>query len=187
MPRYVAFLRAINVGGRTVKMDRLQRLFEQQRFKGVETFIASGNVIFDSQSADRGALTRRIEDGLLDALGYEVATFIRTDIEVATIARHKPFRDPDIEGAAAFVVGFVADPLRSRAINALMDLTTDVDQFSVRGTEIYWLCRRRQSESTFSNAVFEKTLGLRATFRGMNTIARLALRYSPGASGRKPA
>jgi uncharacterized protein (DUF1697 family) len=186
MPRYVAFLRAINVGGHTVKMDRLQRLFEKQRFEGVETFIASGNVIFDSESTDRSALTSRIEAGLHVALGYEVATFIRTDIEVAAIARHKPFRDADIEGAAAFVVGFVAEPLRSRAISALMSLSTDIDQFSVRGREIYWLCRRRQSGSTFSNAVFEKTLGLKATFRGMNTIARLAVRYSPNASRSDP-
>ena len=45
MPKYVALLRAINVGGHTVKMDRLRRLFEELGFKNVETFIASGNVI----------------------------------------------------------------------------------------------------------------------------------------------
>jgi uncharacterized protein (DUF1697 family) len=50
MPKYVAFLRAINVGGRTVKMGHLRSLFEAMGFSNVETFIASGNVIFDSYS-----------------------------------------------------------------------------------------------------------------------------------------
>ena len=48
MPRHIAFLSAINVGGHTVKMDLLCRLFEELGLKDVETFIASGNVIFRS-------------------------------------------------------------------------------------------------------------------------------------------
>jgi uncharacterized protein (DUF1697 family) len=45
--RLFAFLRAINVGGRTVRMERLRREFEFFGFPGVETFIASDNVVFD--------------------------------------------------------------------------------------------------------------------------------------------
>ncbi|HXW01123.1 MAG TPA: DUF1697 domain-containing protein, partial [Anaerolineae bacterium] len=48
LPKYIAFLRAINVGGHTVKMDYLRRLFEEMGFSKVETFIASGNVIFEA-------------------------------------------------------------------------------------------------------------------------------------------
>ena len=53
MPRLFAFLRAINVGGRTIKMERLRREFEVFGFPGVETFIASGNVIFLGTRAGR--------------------------------------------------------------------------------------------------------------------------------------
>ena len=52
MPRYIAFLRALNVGGHTVKMDHLRSLFEALGFGGVESFIASGNIIFDTPSTD---------------------------------------------------------------------------------------------------------------------------------------
>ena len=45
-----AFLRAINVGGHVVKMDALRRHFEQMQFTSVQTFIASGNVVFESSS-----------------------------------------------------------------------------------------------------------------------------------------
>ena len=71
--RYVAFLRAINVGGHTVKMDALRRHFEDMGAANVETFIASGNVIFDSaDAADR--LERRLEAGLEKALKFPVGT-----------------------------------------------------------------------------------------------------------------
>src|SRR6185369_8391120 len=61
MPKYVAFLRAINVGGHVVKMDQLRALFEALGFANVETFIASGNVIFDSKSKNVAALERKID------------------------------------------------------------------------------------------------------------------------------
>ena len=78
MPRYVAFLRAINVGGHVVKMDDLRRRFAQLGFTEVETFIASGNVIFSSPSRDAAALEKKIERQLEKSFGYEVKTFVRT-------------------------------------------------------------------------------------------------------------
>ena len=64
MPRVIAFLRAINVGGRTVKMDRLRGLFADAGFRNVETFIASANVIFDSPGKTTAGIERKIEAGL---------------------------------------------------------------------------------------------------------------------------
>ena len=72
MPRLIAFLRAINVGGHNVTMAELRGLFESLSLKEVETFIASGNVIFSSPSGDIRALQRKIEKQLLRSLGYEV-------------------------------------------------------------------------------------------------------------------
>ncbi len=64
-----------------------------------------------------------------------------------------------------------------------MALRTEVDDFRVHGREIHWLCRVGQSESDFSNAVFEKTTGVRATFRNINTVRKLAAKYAPPARG----
>jgi Protein of unknown function (DUF1697) len=79
MPRFVAFLRAINVGGRNVTMAALRAQFEALGFSNVETFIASGNVIFEAASRDSAALHRKIEAHLAKSLGHEVSTFVRTD------------------------------------------------------------------------------------------------------------
>jgi uncharacterized protein (DUF1697 family) len=179
MPRLIAFLRAINVGGHTVTMAQLRREFEALGLKDVETFIASGNVIFTSRSADRAALERKIEARLRRSLGFEVATFLRTGAELAAIVGCRPFDETQIASAGAFCVGFLSGPLDAAARRALMAFKTDIDDFHTNGREVYWLCRTRQGESTFTNTSMERALGIRATFRGINTLARLATKHGP--------
>lgn len=179
MPKYVAFLRAINVGGHVVKMETLRTLFEALDFAKVETFIASGNVIFDTKAKNERALQQRIETHLQQALGYEVATFLRTTAEVTAIAQYQPFTAAELQAASALNVALLAAPLSAAGMQTLQTLKTELDDFHVHGREVYWLCRAKQNESKFTNAVFERTLKLKATLRGLNTIARLAAKYPP--------
>jgi uncharacterized protein (DUF1697 family) len=182
MPRHIALLRAINVGGHTVKMDHLRRLFEGFGYSNVETFIASGNVVFDARASGAKKLEATIEAGLRDALGYEVATFLRTDTELAAIAAYQPFPQKALDAARALYIGFLAAPLDKDATRRLMALRTGMDEFHVNGRELYWLCRERQSDSTFSNAAFEKATGAKATFRNVTTVRKLAAKYPPRSS-----
>lgn len=175
--RYIAFLRAINVGGHTVKMDRLRALFESFGFSDIETFIASGNVIFSMPNKNAAMLESEIANGLQKALGFEVATFIRTEAELVKIAAYQPFHPSVMEAEVAFNIAFVSNPLNDKARQRVMTLTTDIDSFAVHGREVYWLCRKKQSESTFSNAVLEKTLGVRSTIRGANTVQKIAEKF----------
>jgi len=178
MARAIAFLRAINVGGRhTVTMTELRRMFETMGLKDVETFIASGNVIFSAPPGDPAALQRKIEQHLHKSLGYEVKVFLRTESEVAAIAQYKPFKEARLRTARVLNVAFLAAPLDAAAIKALLALRTDIDDFHVNGREVYWLCMKKQSESKFSNVRFEKIVATRATFRGLNTVAKLAAKY----------
>ena len=179
MPRFFAFLRAINVGGHNVTMEKLRGLFEALGFKDVETFIASGNVIFASNSKDTGGLQRKIENSLRKSLGYEVTTFLRTESELAAIAQHTPFKASEVQSAGALCVGFLTEPFTAEARKSLMALKSDIDDFRVNGREIYWLCKLRQSDSKFSNVLFEKRLNVRVTFRGINTVTKLAAKYAP--------
>jgi uncharacterized protein (DUF1697 family) len=178
MPKYVAFLRAINVGGHTVKMDHLRGLFEAMGFSNVETFIASGNVIFDSKSKNTKALESRIEQSLEANLGYPVMTFIRSVFELAEVARYKPFDDCGAEGNVLYI-GFVADNPVEESNQRLLAFKTQVDDFHIYGREVYWLCRKKLGESAFpGGARFEKTLGMPATLRNSTTVVKIALKYS---------
>lgn len=179
MPRYIAFLRAINVGGRVVKMERLKSLFEALGYARVETFIASGNVIFDAAGRSTVKLQQAIEAQLTAELGYEVATFLRSPAEVAAVAACPAFSAAERQAAQALNVGFLTEPLDDAGRDLLASFATEIDAFHTTGREIYWLCRKKQSESTFNNAVFERRLKRSATFRGLKTIEKLAAKYPP--------
>lgn len=178
MPRLIAFLRAINVGGRIIAMADLRRHFEALGCKEVETFIASGNVIFVWCGTKFVTLPKRIEEQLRHSLGYEVKAFIRTPLEIAAVAQHRPFEQSQVDSALTFSVGFLSEPLSAVAVKSVMALKNEIDDFSVLGREVYWLCQRVQSASRFSNARFEKLVQASASWRGMNTIVRLAAKYS---------
>ncbi len=179
MTRYVAFLRAINVGGRSVKMAHLRELFEALGFFDVKTFIASGNVIFDSPAEGTRKLQQRIEDHLRESLGYEVATFVRSGSELVDVAGYDPFVPPDlnVEGNSLYIAFLQASPT-FQAEQKLMAFRSEVDDFRVNEREVYWLCRKTMSESSFSGALLEKILGMPATIRNATTVQKLAAKYS---------
>ncbi|MCB8983480.1 MAG: DUF1697 domain-containing protein [Ardenticatenaceae bacterium] len=179
MTRYIAFLRAINVGGHNIKMAALRDHFSALGLSHVETFIASGNVIFTTDLTDGRALAAKIEAHLQQALGYEVATFLRTDAEVADIAQYTPFSEAMMQEARAIYVAFLARPVAQADLEPFQ---SDIDSFHAHQNEVYWLCRHRQSDSKFSNAVFERALKIQSTFRNINTVRRLAAKYPPAAS-----
>jgi uncharacterized protein (DUF1697 family) len=174
MPRYIALLRAINVGGHVVKMDQLRRAFEALAFSNVETFIASGNVIFESRARDSAALERKIEAHLRAELGYPVATFLRTPAELEETAKHEPF--PQADGGALYIA-FLAGTPTPDAVRKLLDCASELDAFHVRKREVYWLVRHKLSASPFSGARLEKILGLAATLRNVTTVRKLAAKY----------
>ena len=178
--RYIAFLRAINAGGHMVKMDRLRVLFEALKLRNVETFIASGNVIFETSSVDEEALTSRVEKHLEKSLGYAVATFLRTPEELQAIADRRPFSDAELDGPRhGLYVGLLRSNPTRASHDKVMALSTPTDDFRVAGRELYWLIRTLSSESKVSGAYFEKALGGPVTLRNINTIRRLVAKYPP--------
>lgn len=178
-PRFIAFLRAINVGGRTVRMDHLRRLFESLGYSNVETFIASGNVIFESPARSAESLERKIESRLRKSLGYEVTTFIRSESELREIARYQPFSASELERKSSLFVAFLRTPLDRRARESILRFRSETDDFHLHGRELYWLCRTSFRDSAFSGALLEKAAGMPATIRNVTTVRKLAAKY-PG-------
>src|SRR6266700_589031 len=144
--RSVVFLRAVNVGGRVVKMDRLRTIFMDHGFTNVETFIASGNVVFDGASRPGVSLERSIEARLRGELGFEVATFLRMTAELRAVAEHQAFTAAAIKRSVALNVAFLRQAPDEKSVKAIMSLTNTLDAFHVRGRELYWLSRTRQGE-----------------------------------------
>jgi len=143
--------------------------------KEVETFIASGNVIFVAGRKKPAELECAIEVRLEKALGFPVGAFLRTIPEVAQVAARMPFPESDLVSGATVFVGFLKNVPPDGTLRALADFRSAAAEFSIRGREIYWL--RRRSGEVFSGVRLEKTLG-GVTFRNMTTIRKIAARYS---------
>ncbi|HEY3476743.1 MAG TPA: DUF1697 domain-containing protein, partial [Anaerolineales bacterium] len=96
--KYVAFLRGINVGGHAIiKMADLKQIFESLELDDVQTYIQSGNVIFQSDEKDADLLAKQIERQLEKATGHKIQLFVRTLREVQTIASKSTFTAKDNE------------------------------------------------------------------------------------------
>ena len=179
MPRFVALLRGINVGGHRVKMDRLRALFGEMGHTDVVTFIASGNVIFSSDSDDTDTLKAGIEKHLERALGYAVATLIRTPTELEAVIS---FEDSEGErpGDSVYVM-FTEEPVGDAVQSALAQLESDMDRFEFRGREIYWLIRGKLSESPlFGGDVAKVMKDVPHTARNMTSLKKLVAKHGPG-------
>lgn len=172
MPRYVAFLRGINVGGHRVQMSRLRDEFAALGFTAAETFIASGNVIFDSPSRSTAALESRIEAHLGAALGYAVPTLLRTPAELRDVLAHLPFTPDEVSSAHAVHVIFLREPIGADEDRAVRALDTPVDLLRSRGRELYWWCRGLLSESQVPPAAFGRVLGRRVTTMRNTTMLK---------------
>ncbi len=178
MPRFVAFLRALNTGkNRTVTMPTIRKVFESLGFSSVSTAFTSGNVIFETNEHDASALETTIEKGLKNALGFAIPTFIRSDVELAGVAAYRPFAQPAIDAAAEFNIIFLAElPDDETRLNVLA-LQRDTNQFVVHGREIYWLRNKIPGEIYFSTLPLAKAIRGSFTIRSAHTITKIAQKY----------
>jgi uncharacterized protein (DUF1697 family) len=179
MTRYIAFLRAINVGhGRTLTMESLRKALKPLEFSEVETFIGSGNVIFESRERAPRSLEARIEERLQKAFGYQVETFIRTETELARLAVYQPFGAEAMQPDDEINIVFLSAEPDPQVVQNVTALTTENDTFFVHEREVYWLRRRRPGAAAYSTIALERTLQQPFTIRNMRTIKRLAEKYS---------
>jgi uncharacterized protein (DUF1697 family) len=177
MPRYVAFLRGMNVGGHRISNDELRDRFTAIGLRDVATFRASGNVIFLSDSQPEAELQARIESGLASSLGYGVPTFIRSQDEIKAIVAAKPFSAKEL---AAFAgkrqVAFLAAAPSKKAAGAVLKLVGDEDALAVGERELHWLPSGGILDSPLDWREIERLIGA-MTMRTMSTVEQIAAKH----------
>lgn len=177
MARYVALLGGINVGGHRVSMQELRRHFESLGFSNVESVIASGNLVFETTARATRKLEQAIEQHLAQALGYEVATFLRSVPELAEVAAQKHFDLTKEPADAVLYVIFLRSRPEAAVEQSLRALGTGNDEARVGKQEVYWLRRARGKDSEIFGARMGKLLTGKATARNMNTVRRIVDKY----------
>ncbi len=171
MQRYIALLGGMNVGGHRIKMDELCRLFEAANCQKPSAFIASGNVIFSTAKRDRAGLEAALATHLEASLGYHVPTFLRTPEEIDAIIRYEPF---DLEAAGSTMhVCFLHRPMTEVEQSIAKACNCASDELHPHGSELYWLCRGRVTESQIKWKPLAKKIG-ESTARNITMLRRLS-------------
>lgn len=172
MTRYIAFLRAVNVGGRQVKMELLRSLFEQVGFKQVKTYIQSGNVIFDAKEQE-AALETKIEQLLQKNLGFAVSTCIRSVAAVQAVLDNNPFPGVIPDKDFQIYIAFLQTLPGKEAAAIMATLQSDIETYHMNGKEVYVLMKKNTGAPPFSNTYLEKKLKLVATTRNLATVQKV--------------
>lgn len=171
--RYVALLRAINLGKRQVKMDRLRAVFGEMGFKDVSTYIASGNVLFSTGMKDETKLIKKIEAGLHAAFGFEVATILRNPAQMAEAAARLPLDELRANPELRMYVSYFMRLPTAAERKTVEALSTDVTEFMLHGRELHTLIRP-PGDLVFAASYVEKPLGQPGTARNWKSTLKLA-------------
>jgi uncharacterized protein (DUF1697 family) len=170
---FVALLRGINVGGKTmVSMRELRSLFKSLGHEDVSTYVQSGNVIFRTPSGEREALAAELEQRIASAFEAGPAVLLRTPAELTEIADRNPFLSRETDPLKLHVV-FLSDAPPGAAAKELDPNRSPPDEFSVSGREIYLHLPNGSGRSKLTIDYFEKRLGVRGTARNWRTLNKL--------------
>jgi uncharacterized protein (DUF1697 family) len=166
----IAFLRAVNVGKRTVKMARLVDIASELGYGDPWTYINSGNLVFDAPGS-RAALEADLEGALEAAVGFEVTTFVRTAAELRRAVQARPFKVAT--GDTHFVTFLKSTPSVTDR-RALAQLSNDFDTLVVQGRDVHWRMRGKSTDTKLKTKDWDDIVGHhRSTSRNINTLRTL--------------
>ncbi len=172
---YIAFLRGINVGGNAIiKMPDLAKVFSSLKFKNVRTYIASGNLLFETSELDAVALEAKIEKALHKSFKLEISVMLRTQNELEAILKRDPFGKKTKDADWKLYVVFLKDEPAVATKKALTGLSGELETYSVSGREVFCTIHKKHPKPTFSGNFVEKHLKTRATARNWNTVTKVA-------------
>jgi len=174
MPVYIALLRGINVGGRKkILMADLKQSCERCGFEQVQTYVQSGNLVFQSSKGSSEAVSRQIEAAVRKDFGFEVSAIARSAREMEKLRSDNPFlktADPD---TGKLHVIFLSSPPPPEGVKKLAGFAAPGEQFHCGEREIYLYLPNGFGRSKLAAAPFERLLGVRATARNWNTVTKL--------------
>lgn len=163
------------MGGRRVAGNELISIAESCDFSNPATFLASGNLVFDTSQGPE--VQRILEEALRRNLGYEVPVMLRTADQVRTIAASTMYDAQRLKASSGKIqVSLLMTEPTQQQVEETLLLSNADDALAMRGQELYWLPSGNMSDSELNNAAIDKILGMRTT-RTMNTVQRLSKKF----------
>ncbi len=170
---WIALLRGINVGGHTVTMEAVRRLFAELDLANVRSYIQTGNVFFDGDEEDRAALRRRIEAHLQASLGYAVPVCLRTVEELERVVALDPFQGVAVTPDVRLSVTFLVEPA---AVDLPVPYQTPKGDFDLVGktdAELFVVWHLVKGRPGNGFVLLEKSVPVPTTTRFWHTTAKI--------------
>jgi uncharacterized protein (DUF1697 family) len=172
MITHIALLRAVNVGGNMLNMERLREIFAELGFADVKTYLQSGNVLFGARGTP-AQLAATIETRVSEETRLPVSVIVRTPAQLQRVIAANPFAKEADATPRMVHVTFLADAAPKAAAAAIGRLRAGADRWQVAGSEIYLCCPEGYARTKLNNTALERAIGLRATTRNWNTVKAL--------------
>jgi uncharacterized protein (DUF1697 family) len=176
MQTYISILRGINVSGhRKMKMDALQQLYTNLGFSNVQTYIQSGNVVFQYKKTSLQDIEQAISKKVLEQFGFDVPVIVLEKEELNQIIRNNPFiSDPSKDIKFLHITFLSAEPSKV-AYNKIDEEHYNGDEFKIINKSIYLYCPNGYGKTKLTNSFFENKLKVTATTRNWKTTKELLL------------
>lgn len=173
--QYLAFLRGINVGGNAaIKMADLKKAFERMGFKNVRTLLASGNVIFEADHADKKVLAKEVESALKKSFNKDISTMVRSLDDLKKLQSLEPFKGIKVTPDIRLYVTFLPEKATPRTI-AIPYATPQKEFRIVYATpmEVFSVLDLSKGKGTpEAMNILEKEYGKGVTTRNWNTVLK---------------
>lgn len=170
--RYLALLRAVNVGGRKVPMADLRKLAEGLGWNEVATYIQSGNLVFTAEGKPT-ELEAELETALKKQFGFEVPVIVRDQEQWDQCLAANPFHEAAETDARLLLLGVAKEPIRGQADEELKEIAGDVERVA-RDGEAFWIhFREGSARSRLTPKALDRAAGSPVTTRNWRTCMKL--------------
>jgi uncharacterized protein (DUF1697 family) len=175
MITFISILRGINVSGqKKILMADLKKLYEELHLENVETYIQSGNVVFDADEKNTCIqLAEQIKDKIFEKYRFEVPVIVRTASEMRKTLNSNPFLSKSNIDQEKLHITFLADEPAKEFLEKIKTIAYPSDRFVISGKDIFLYCPNGYGVTKLSNQFFESRFNVPATTRNLKTVKQL--------------
>jgi uncharacterized protein (DUF1697 family) len=174
MTTRVGFLRAVNLGKRTVPMARLKAIVEELGYADVWTHINSGNVVFDAPGS-RVDIEGALEEAFEAEFGFEVTTFVRSAAELRAALNVDAFT---LDDGDTYFITFLKTPPSAATTKALEAASNDFDTLVVHGRDVHWRMRGKSTDTTLKKPTWNLVGVNGSTSRNVTMLRKLSAKLT---------
>lgn len=169
MKTYISILRGINVSGqKMIKMADLKVLYEELGFTNVQTYIQSGNVVFESQETNPDKLQELIFNQLKKHYGFDVPNLILTPQEIEEALKNNPYQQYE-----KMYFTFLDEIPLAENLEKLKAFNYVDEYYEQSKKVIFFYSPNGYGNAKMNNNFFENKLKVKATTRNLNTVKKL--------------